>query len=180
MRSTRTSLDLLKWFRKNKEALLATNYSSEFSPGRADDIIQSYAAVLARGGWIIRDASSLTYQKETIRGAIDRFIEYLIEQHGGRDVPPSSELAERVNTLGAVKMHLIYFQDIDPEDKEAIDMLNSLDQPSLPDSVEEHERTDFLRWQSDLQFKYHERAGRELKRLAADTTMTIKDRNSAI
>lgn len=93
MPATRSSAEVYKWFQKNKKALLANDHSTELSCWRTDEIVQSYANVLAKGGRRrISDASLLPCDKETIRAAIDRLIEYLVEQHGGRDVPVTPEL----------------------------------------------------------------------------------------
>lgn len=90
MRTRRNSSEVFEWFRQNRKTLLANEYTAELSCGRANEIVQSYADVLARGGYgKIADASLLPYDKETLSAAIDRFIGCLIERNGGHDVPPT-------------------------------------------------------------------------------------------
>ncbi len=135
------SAEVYEWFRKNKKALLANDYTSELSCARANEIVQGYADVMASGAHgRIPDASLLPYAKETILAAIDRSIECLIEKNGGHDVPPTSELEDKINTLGAVKCYLSEFQDIDTEDQQAVAMLNSCRELVQPRSIEDIRR----------------------------------------
>jgi hypothetical protein len=171
---------IFRWFEENKKSLMANDYSQELSYWRADEIVQSYADVLAKGGrGRIADASLLPYDKETIRAAIDRFIESLIEQHGGQNVRPTAELEKIIGTLGAIKWGLFDFQDIDPEDKEAVTILNSFKDFSRPESVQESDWNEFLMWQSLLSSKYSRRVRIEIERLAAgDKTVTVQAKES--
>lgn len=202
----RTSAAVFKWFKKNKKALLSNDYSPELSYGRADEIVQSYADVLAKGGrGFIANASRLPYQKETIRAAIDRHIEDLISRpardrrftelmaenriddavrvasgsgtdHELEDTSeePKPELERIIGTLGASKWHLFDFCDIDPEDEEAVAVLNSCPEHSAPESADETERSEFLFWLTKILSKYRGRATAESKRLEADTTVEVK------
>jgi DUF1365 family protein len=106
----------------------------------------------------------LPYDKETIRSAIDRCIEYLIEQHGGVDVPATPELEERINTLGEAKWTLFNFGD--PQDREAVDMLNSCSAMLRPASVDETDWFEFIRWDIKISRKYGRRVKTEIERLA--------------
>lgn len=173
-------LKIFKWFQKNKKTLLANDYSPELSCWRANEVVQSYADVLAKGKrGRIADAALLPYDKETIRAAIDRFIQCLIEQNGGHDSQPTPELEKIIGTLGAVKWGLFDFQDIDPEDREAVTVLNSCPNLSRPASVEESDWYEFLRWQNQLSLKYSRRVRTEIERLAAgDKTVTVKQNES--
>lgn len=159
---------------------MANDYLPELSCGRADEIVQSYADVLATGGrGRIGDASLLPYDKETIRAAIDRLIECLVEQRDGQDLPPTPELEKMIETLGAVKWELFDFQEIDPEDKEAVTILNSCKELSRPEFFQDSDWYEFLRWQNLIVSKYSQRASIEIERLAAgDKTITVKRQGS--
>ncbi len=175
----RTSKGVFEWFQKHKSPLLERDYAPEISSVAAYDIVDAYAGVQATPrGHIHKDVRLLPYPKETIRAAIDRRIEELIEENGGRDAPPTPELERIINALGEIKYGLAHFQYIDPEDKEAIEVLNScLEKVMPPESADENERMEFLRWWGNITSKYNRRALRETERLGADTTIAISKKD---
>lgn len=66
--------------------------------------------------------------------------------------PP--ELEEKINTLGSAKSYLSEFQDIDPEDRQAVAVLNSCQELLRPEFLDDSEWLDFLDWQNRLSLKY--------------------------
>jgi hypothetical protein len=139
-------------------ALLANDYMAELSCQRANEIVQSYADVLAEGGYgRIPNASLLPYEKETIYAAIDRFVECLTEQNGGREVLSTPELENKINTLRSAQVYLSEFQDIDPDDQHAIAVLNSCPDLVKPVPVDESDWFEFLAWQNKISLKYSRR-----------------------
>jgi hypothetical protein len=171
---TRTSKDVFEWFQKHRSQLLERDYDSSISSVAAHDIVDAYAGVQAIPMGLIRDVNLLPYPKETIRSAINRRIEDLIEENGGRDAPLTPELERTISALGGIKNGLMFFQYIDPQDKEAIEVWNSCpEQPvTPPESADEKERIEFQRWWLGMTSKYSRRAGREMER-SAETTITV-------
>lgn len=176
----RTPKDVLEWFQEHKSSLLERDYASEIPSVAAYDIVDAYAGVQATPrGHTHKDVSLLPYPKETIRAAIDRRIEDLIDENGGRGAPPTPSLEKTINLLGELKYGLTAYQYIDPQDKEAIEVLNScLEKIVTPESADENERREFLSWWGNIMSKYLNRALREAERLSADNTITVNKKQT--
>ena len=69
-------------------------------------------------------------------------------------MPPTLELQNKINKLGSAKAYLSEFQDIDPEDQQAITVLNSCQELVPPALVDESDWFEFLAWQNKISVKY--------------------------
>lgn len=126
---------MLNWFKNKTQPSAPAIPATSMSDDLAQTVVYAFIDRMAEGAPLIGDASTLPYTKETIRSA---FITHIEHYDGMRRISEelfrSKGYDETVQQLRAMYMRVDDWHDIDPEDRDAVFRINSLQGPP-PDWV---------------------------------------------